>query len=507
MYFFPILGHTTCQEVVCIEHREEISSSLETNIREIGRRFGQDGTLLQRRFSPVKNKGGGLECCLYCIDGMVNSALINDNIIRPVVLLETPVPQGADPAIFLERQVMQTNEIRRVSKFSELMPRLLYGDTVVFCQGSKYALVIGSKGFVKRGITEPPNEPYLKGPREGFTEPLLHNLAMLRRKLRTETLRYEYFSLGETSGTACCLCYLEDTVDRQVLAELRQRLAKVRIDGILDSNYVAELISDSHLSPIRSTGTTERPDVVAAKLLEGRIAIVVDGSPVVITVPHILLELFQAGEDYYVGYAFAGINRLLRIFGFFLSISVAPIYLALVGYHQELLPLPLLLSISQATQGVPFPAMVESLLLLFQFEVLREAGSRTTSSLGQTLSVVGGLVIGQAAVEAKIVAAPTLIVVAFSGITGLIIPKLKSGVFLSRLMLILLANFYGIYGYFIGLVLLMAWVSRMQSFGVPMLAGLPLNRKGTGEDSYLRPPFRLMKKFGRFLAKGGGDIP
>lgn len=489
--------------MVPIVPREEISRSLETNIQEIKRRFGEDGTLLQRRFAPAKHGGSGLECCLFCIDGMVNSALINDNIIRPVVLLETPVPQDVDPALFLERQVMQTNEIRRVSKFSELMPRLLYGDTVVFCQGSGYALVIGSKGFVKRSVTEPPNEPYLKGPREGFTEPLLHNLAMLRRKLRTETLRYEYFSLGETSGTACCLCYLEDVVDRRALAELRLRLSKVRIDGILDSNYVAELISDSHLAPIRTTGTTERPDVVAAKLLEGRIAILVDGSPVVVTVPHILLELFQAGEDYYVSYAFAGINRILRIIGFFLSISVAPIYLALVGYHQELLPLPLLLSISQATQGVPFPAMIEVLLLIFQFEVLREAGSRTTSSLGQTLSVVGGLVIGQAAVEAKMVAAPTLIVVAFSGITGLIAPKLKSAVFLSRLLLIILANFYGIYGYFIGLVLLLAWVSRLQSFGVPMLSGLPLSRKGTGEDSYLRPPFRKMKKFGRFLAGWG----
>ena len=489
-----------------MSHREDISRSLETNIQEIRRRFGEDGTLLEHRFAPARQRNGGLECCLFCIDGMVNSALINDNVIRPVVLLETPLPPDADPVAFLEQRVMQTNEVRRVDKFSQLMPRLLYGDTVVFCRGSTQALVIGSKGFVKRGVTEPPNEPYLKGPREGFTEPLLHNLAMLRRKLRTEDLRYEYFTLGETSGTACCLCYLEQIVDRRALAELRRRLSKVRIDGVLDSNYVAELISDSKLAPVRTTGTTERPDVVAAKLLEGRIAILVDGSPVVVTVPHILLELFQAGEDYYVNYAFAAINRFLRIMGFILSISVAPVYLALVGYHQELLPLPLLLSISQATQGVPFPAMVEVLLLLFQFEVLREAGSRTTSSLGQTLSVVGGLVIGQSAVEAKLVAAPTLIVVAFSGITGLIAPKLKSAVFLSRLFLILLANFYGIYGYFIGMVVLLAWLARLQSFGVPMLSGLPLSRKGSGEDSYLRPPFAKMKKFGRFLAGYGRKL-
>lgn len=484
-----------------MNYRKQLSKSLETNMQEMRKIFGEDGTLLEHRFSPTSIRAAGIECCLYCIDGMVNSVVVNDSIIKPVVLLSTRPGTGEDLAVFLERQVIQSNEIKRTNRFEELLRSLLYGDTVVFCHGSGEALIVGTKGFMKRGISEPQNEPYLKGPREGFTEPMLHNLAMLRRKLRTEALRLEYFSLGDSTDTACCMCYLDDTVDRKVLAKLRERLAKIHIDGVLDTNYVAELIRDSWRSPFRTTGTSERPDVVAAKLLEGRVAILVDGSPVVLTVPHIFLEFFQSGEDYYVNYSFAAINRMLRVLGFFISISTVPLYIALIIYHQELLPLSLLLSISKATQNVPFPAVVEALLLLFQFDILREAGSRTPSSIGQTLSVVGGLVIGQAAVEAQMVSAPMLIVVAFSGITGLIAPKLKSGVAISRMLLILLAALYGVYGYLIGMLLLLAYLSGQSSFGVPMLASLPLSQQGSAEDSYVRLPFRRMKKFGRFLSE------
>lgn len=483
-----------------MRYQEQVFQNLESNIQEMQRIFGKDGTLLEHRFSPTDPATQGVDCCLYCIDGMVNSAVVNDSIIKPVVLLHSRPAPGEDLAVFLERQVIQSNEIKRTDRFADLLRCLLYGDTVVFCEGSSQALIIGTKGFMKRGISEPGNEAYLKGPREGFTEPMLHNLAMLRRKLRTEDLRLEYFSLGESTDTACCICYLDGTVDRRVLAELRKRLAGIHMDGVLDTNYVAEMIRDRWASPFRTTGTSERPDVVASKLLEGRIAIVVDGSPVVLTVPHILLEFFQSGEDYYVNYTFATVNRILRILGFILSISTVPLYIALIIYHQELLPLPLLMSISQASQGVPFPPVLEALILLFQFDLLREAGSRTPSSIGQTLSVVGGLVIGQAAVEAKMVSAPMLIVIAFSGITGLIVPKLKASVSITRLILLLAVTVFGIYGYVIGLLLFLCYLASLSSFGIPMLSALPLAERGSPEDSYVRLPFQRMKKFGRFLS-------
>jgi len=364
-------------------------------------------------------------------------------------------------------------------------------------------LILGSKGFAKRGIEEPSGETYLKGPREGFVEPLLHNLAMIRRKLRTTNLKLEYFTLGENTGTDCCLCYIDHLVDRSALVSVRKRLAQIVIDGIIDSNYVAELVKDNRMSPFRTTGSTERPDVVAAKLLEGRIAILIDGSPVAITIPHIFLENFQAGEDYYVDVFFAGINRILRILGFLAAITVLPCYLALVAFHQSYMPLPLILSIAKARQGVPFPILLEALLLSLAFDILREAGARTPSSIGQSLSVVGGLVIGQAAVEARLVSVPVLIIVAVSSICSLITPKLKAATLLWRTVLMFLGVYFGFYGFLLGLICIMILLAEQKSFGVSYLSSLPLSQQGSAEDSVIRSAFWKMKKFGRFLAERG----
>lgn len=484
---------------------KNVSSVLEENIAYIRQIFGQDKTLKEHRFQP--SAVGGIRCCIFFIDGMVDSIRINESIIQPVSTLAVPPAEGVDRVEFLRQQVLQVNETQTEEQFQNLLPSLLYGDTILFVDGSAKALILGSKGFAKRGISEPSGETYLKGPREGFVEPLLHNLAMVRRRLRTTDLKLEYFTLGENTGTDCCLCYLDNLVDRAVLASLRKRLAQIVIDGVLDSNYISELIRDGRISPFRTTGSTERPDVVTAKLLEGRIAILVDGSPVAVTVPHIFLENFQAGEDYYVDVFFAGINRILRMLGFFAAVTVLPVYLALVAFHQSYMPLPLILSIAKARQGVPFPILLEALLLSLAFDILREAGARTPSSIGQSLSVVGGLVIGQAAVDARLVSVPVLIIVAVSSICSLITPKLKAATLLWRTVLMFLGVYFGFYGFLLGIVSMIILLAEQQSFGVSYLSALPLSQQGSAEDSILRSPFWRMQKFNRFLAgshKRGG---
>ncbi len=477
---------------------KKVSPVLEENITYIRQIFGQDKTVKEHRFQPACISG--IRCCIFFVDGMVDSIRINESIIQPISTLTVPSTEGVDRVDFLRQQVLQVNETQTEEQFANLLRALLYGDTILFVDGSTKALILGSKGFAKRGISEPSGETYLKGPREGFMEPLLHNLAMLRRKLRTTDLKFEYFTLGENTGTDCCLCYLNGQVDRAVLAALRKRLAQIVIDGVLDSNYVSELIRDDRISPFRTTGSTERPDVVAAKLLEGRVAILVDGSPVAITVPHIFLENFQAGEDYYVDVFFAGINRVLRILGFFAAVTVLPVYLALVAFHQSYMPLPLILSIAKARQGVPFPILLEALLLSLAFDILREAGARTPSSIGQSLSVVGGLVIGQAAVDARLVSVPVLIIVAVSSICSLITPKLKAATLLWRTILMFLGVYFGFYGFLLGCVSMLIMLAEQHSFGVSYLSALPLSQKGSAEDSILRSPFWSMKKFNRFLA-------
>ena len=483
--------------------KQTVSAVLEENISNIQQLFGQDKTVKSHRFQPLAV--GGLRCCIFFVDGMVDSIRINESIIQPICTLALPPAEGTAPLDFLLRQVLQVNETQKEDQMEALLRALLYGDTILFLDGSDQALILGSKGFAKRGISEPSGETYLKGPREGFVEPMLHNLAMVRRRLRTTELKLEYFTLGENTQTDCCLCYLDHVVDRRALAMLRRRLTNLVIDGVLDSNYISELVRDMRYSPFRTTGSSERPDVVAAKLLEGRIAIFVDGSPMVLTVPYIFLEQFQSGEDYYVDATFAAINRLLRILGFTTAIGILPIYLSLVTFHQSFMPLPLILSIAKARQGVPFPILMEALLLLLAFDILREAGSRTPSNIGQALSVVGGLVIGQAAVDARLVSVPVLIIVAVSGICSLIAPRLKAAVLFCRLLLMILGVGFGFYGVLLGAVGLIILLAEQRSFGVPFLSSLPLEEKGSAEDSVLRTPFWNMRKFRRFLAGNVGN--
>ena len=450
--------------------RETVSAALDDNLAAMEAQFGGDPTLIRRPFCPQNPQGTPVRCCLFCIDGMVSSNLINNSILRPVMLLRSGAV-GEPLMEELRMQVVQSCEAKKEGDMAVLLRAMLYGDSVLFVDGCDRALLLGTKDFLIRGISEPAGETVLKGPREGYVEPMLHNLAMLRRRLRTPQLRIEYFTLGGNTGTDCCLCYLENAVDRQALALLRRRLASVRIDGLLDSNYLAELVREHRHSLFRTTGSTERPDVTAAKLLEGRIALFADGSPVAVTVPYLFLEQFQSPEDYYVSPIYAGINRVLRLLGFFSAISILPVYLSLVTFHQAFMPLS-----------------------------LWEAGVRTPSNIGQTLSVVGGLVIGQAAVDARMVSVPVLIIVAVSGTCALITPKLKAAILVSRLGLTLLGVGFGLYGFLLGLIFFLLMLARQSSFGVGYLSHLPLGGTEGSQDSLTRPPLWSMKKYGRFLA-------
>ncbi|MDF2568055.1 MAG: spore germination protein, partial [Oscillospiraceae bacterium] len=265
------------------------------------------------------------------------------------------------------------------------------------------------------------------------------------------------------------------------------------IDALLDSNYIAEYIKDAPYSPFKTVGISEKPDVIAGKLLEGRIAIIVDGSPVVLTVPFLIIENFQTADDYYLNFYFASIARILRILGFFLSISVPAVYVSLVTYHREMLPTPLALSIAQARQGVPLPTFVECFVMLLVFEIIRETGIRMPSNVGQALSVVGALVIGQAAVQAKFISAPMVIIVALTAITGLINQQIQGISILSRFALLCVSGIMGLYGYMFGIIILIIHLLGVRSFGVDYTSQmLAYNSQGM-KDIYVRSFWKKMK--------------
>lgn len=465
-----------------------LTKSLDDNINAFKNIFLKDETLIIREFENKQNKS--IKCCVIFIDGMVNNEIVNENIIQPV--MANDIHDDTNMLETLQTKVLVSNSISKTVDINEAVSLLLYGDTIFLIEGYDELLVIRSKGWMSRAITEPDSEKVVRGPREGFNESIIINLSLLRRKIKNSDLKFEFKELGTRTKTKCCISYINGIVSEKILKEVKERLNKINIDSILDSGYIQDFISDSPLSPFETVGSTERPDVVAGKLLEGRIAIFVDGSPFVLTVPHVFIEYFQSNEDYYNNYIFSSINRIIRIIGYFLTISIPAIYIALTTFHQEMIPTPLLLSISAARKGVPFPTIVACILMLFVFEVLREAGTRMPSAIGQTISIVGALVLGQAAVEARIVSAPIVIVVALTGITGLINIKMKASLIVVRVVFLILAGFIGMYGYFFGLIGLVLYLMDIRSFGVPFMLNIGQVDSNSIKDTAIRVPWWYM---------------
>lgn len=475
------------------------SDQLDQNVRYFRDLFTGDETLV---FRELQNRRGreAVRFCLIYADGMVDNRLMNEDVIRPLLEFSFEPGEGNPLIDTVQLQAMFSNEAEKTDEVEKLIQGIVYGDTILLVNGCAEALVLNTKGFKLRSIEEPESERVIRGPREGFNESILTNLSMLRRRIRTQDLKFKFLTFGRRTKTKACICYLESVVNRSVLNELEQRLSKIDIDGMLDSNYITESIKDAPFSAVKTVGSTERPDVVAAKLLEGRVALFLDGTPVVLTVPHLFIEHFQSDEDYYLNYLFASIGRILRIIAFIVSLCFPAFYVAMVTFHQEMLPTPLLMSIFSARQSVPFPTAIEAILMLVVFEMLRESGSRMPGIMGQTLSIVGALVIGQAAVDAKIVSAPIVIVVALTGICGLMVTRLKGYVIAHRFFLLLCACLLGLYGLLLGLLALLAGLFGMSSFGIPIMSNVYASGAQNEKDLFFRAPWWAMIRRPKFLS-------
>ncbi len=471
--------------------RYTLTKSLAENTKIFKKIFVNDGMFRIRHCENSKNNN--IKCTTFFIDGMAEGTAVNESIIKPIVESEAEISENADIIDEIYNKMLYAGEIKKSSDLKEIITSVIYGDTALIAESSESVLIINSKGWETRSVQEPENEKNLRGPREGFTESLLKNSSLIRRKIRTPDLKFKTVTVGTRTNTQICFCYLDSIVNRQALRTLEQRINNINIDGILDSNYIDELTKDNPWSPLKTAGVTERPDVVAGKLLEGRIAILVDGSPSVMTVPYLFIESVQVDDDYYINYYFSSISRILRVLSLMITIVVPALYVALVAFHKEMIPTNLALSISEARQGVPLPITVECLIMLLVFELLRESGLRMPSNVGTALSIVGAIVIGQAAVDAKFVSAPMVIVVALTGITGLMIPKMKGAIILYRTFLVICASVLGMYGLIMGLCIIVAHTVSLTSCGVKYTAYLSSLRVQQMKDTYLRYPWWVMK--------------
>ncbi len=470
--------------------------NFERNLNTFKDLLGVNTDVVIRDFLFGHNKAN--KSAIIYIEGITDKSVINDNIIKPIIydLLLLPNDKEARNVSIdtIKSTLISVGNIKKSSSINNLIDSCLSGNSILLVNDSNEALIISTVGGEKRSVEEPKTEASVRGPREGFTEALKTNLSLLRRKIKSADLTFETVTIGEKTKTNVSIAYIKGIATKELIDEIKNRLNKIKIDSILESGYIEQLIEDAPFSIFSTIGNSEKPDIVSAKLLEGRAAIFVDGTPFVLTVPMVFIENFQSSEDYYSRPYFASMLRILRFFAYGLSILAPATYVILSSFHQELIPTPLLFTMAASHEGVPFPSAVEAFIMIITFEILREAGVRLPRPVGQAVSIVGALVIGESAVNAGIIGAPMVIVVAITAVSSFVVPAQTDSGAILRIILLLLAGFMGGFGILIGLLGLMVHMASLRSFGTPYLSPIAPLSIGDLKDSFIRSPLWMMNK-------------
>jgi spore germination protein len=469
-----------------------IHSDIEENKNIISDIFKDSSDFVIREFQIEK----GPMALLCYIDGITKSDSV-DLAMKALMMLE--VKEGYIEEI--QKTILPVSQITTVENFGDLLSHVLSGDSILLVNENQIALSLGLRGVEHRTVSEPETEALVRGPREGFNEQIRTNTALIRKKIKSPRLKMNPFVLGRETNTNIVVSYIQGLADPNLVNEVISRIEKIKIDGILESGYVEELIQDNGYSPFPQLQNTERPDTVAAALLEGRVAILVDGTPFVLLAPTVFWQWIQASEDYYERFYISSLLRILRLFLLFVSLLTPALYIAASTYHPEMIPTSLLLSIAASRESIPFPAVVEALIMEIAFEALREAGIRLPKAIGQTVSILGALVVGQAAVQAGIVSASMVIVVSITGIASFTLPRYSAAISVRmlRFPLMLLASIFGLLGIIVGTMIIIGHMAGLRSFGVPYLSPIAPIAGSDLKDIAVRAPWWKMKKRPAFL--------
>jgi spore germination protein KA len=458
--------------------------SLETNRDVYTRRF---------MLSPETRT----ELMIVFMEGIGDKKLIDMVVLGPIMLAVKHSQYCRSGQEFFESiaNSIPGNQVKRTSSFRDVEQEIVSGNTALFIEGADRALLIETHGWEHRGVDKPTVEPTIRGNLSAFTETLRVNTGLIRAAMQTSDLITEIVEVGSRIQTRCAIMYLKSIANEELIAEVKKRLANIKIDHLTGSGMLELLICDHPNIPIPQTLSTERPDRVTPHLAEGRVAILLDGSPFILVVPFGFFGLYHSAEDFSLQFYVATFARLLRLVGTVLATVLPGIYLAISYYHQEALPTELALAIAGARERVPFPALVEVLLMELSFELIREAGTRIPGMLGSTIGIVGAIIIGQAAVAANIVSPIMVVIVAVTGLASFTIPdyRMSLGVRLTRFLFLFFAVFMGLVGISGGFLITTAIMCYMKSFGVPFLA--PVAPKTTpGLDVVVRGPVNKQKK-------------
>ena len=429
-------------------------------------------------FMPVT--GEVCNACIVFITDIVDKQQISEFIIKPLKVYSTQNDNSKSL-----KDLFLSPDVKEVFSLKDCVTEIVTGGTILLFEGEKKAFSFALKKFEKRAITEPPTSTVIKGPREGFVESLAVNVSMMRRKLQTPALKFINLSIGKYSSTSISICYVKGIANEKLISVLEEKLKGIDIDAVLDSSYVSKLLSEHKRSIFKQVGNTEKPDILAAKILEGRVAIFIDGSPIALTVPYLLVEDFQSPSDYYSSSYSATIYRLIRLLSVMLSLFLPSFYVASELFHLQFIPLSFLLTIENSIKGIPLSPSYEIFFTLLIFEILNEASVRMPKYVGMVVSIVGGLVLGETAVNAGIISAPTLMIIAFSGICLYTAPELVQTFSMLRFLLLIVAGSMGAYGILCTTLIVLVYLVSFESYSVPILAPFsPLIKKDLKDSIY-----------------------
>lgn len=457
-----------------------LTGNLDPDETTIFKGLGGSADIVKRRIT-LKN----IPAVLIYIEGIVDELIIHRDILARVPLAEEIIQQQkSDLLLDLAQKLLATSSVKKTGVIADILVEVLLGNAILLVEGHDEGLLLATQGGERRAISEPPTERTLRGSREGFVENITVNLASIRRRIKSTQLVIEATTLGRRSRSKVALLYISDIADPKIVQEVRHRMSQIDTDAILASGYIEQFFEDHPYSLFPQVLSTERPDRMVANLLEGRIGILVDGTPVALVVPAVFVQFLQASEDYYERAIVGSVGRLVRYVAFMITTTLSAVYIALITFHHSLLPTDLLLAVAEQRQKVPFSPLAEAFFMEFIIEILREAGIRLPSSVGQTLGVVGGIVIGQAVVEANLVSPLIVVVVALSAVSSFIFPSysMALAIRLIKFPMMILAATFGVLGAAVGWIFFTVHLVSMESFGIPYLVPLsPMRYKDLGD--------------------------
>lgn len=432
-------------------------------LEEIKQKLHDSGDLKSR---TVQFFGTNIAICY--IAPISDNLLLNQTIMNPI--LEYSYRPEDDIWLTLKEHVLSNNEVTEFTDISSAVEKLLEGHCLILVDNASVLLGCDIEKITVRAVTEPPTSVVIKGPREGFNESLKYNLALVRRRVKSEDLVVETLEIGKLTKTQIAVVYFDSVADKKNVKHILRRLKGINIDGIVDSHYLVSYLQKNPKSLFKQVGDTEKPDVLVGKMLEGRIGIMVDGSPIALTLPFILIEDLQNSDDYYSQPIRVTFVRVLRFIGVILAVLLPGIYVALEKYHYKILPTEFLVTIMNTTQGIPFSPFVELLFVVLLFEILYEANLRMPQYFGMAMSIVGALILGETAINAGLVSPPAVMIVALSGITFYIIPSQAAQFSILRLLGLVVGASTGLYGILIFCVFIISYLSSFDSYNSAYLA-------------------------------------